>query len=234
MSTEETLYIASFDIGSKNFSFYIEDVDLKMLINIKNISKLKRYNTDGTPTEDFSKILDNVYSNGKKILLKNTNLTSGTNQNKYFDIELCYNMVDVLEEYVEYWNKVEFIIVEQQMSFGKKTNTKALKLAQHCESYFINKYGRSDKKIIEFPAYHKTQILGAEKIESKTKTGKITYKNMGDKERKKWAVEQAFGILALRDDFETMAEIGSMKKKDDVSDVIIQLQAFKYLYFIES
>jgi len=30
-----------------------------------------------------------------------------------------------------------------------------------------------------------------------------------------------------------MSEIGSIKKKDDLSDVIIQLQAFKYLYFVD-
>ena len=228
---KNTIRIASFDIGKCNFAFYIEEVDLEVLNNLENIPKNERYNPNGTPTLDFKNILEQLYSNGKKILMKNLNITEGSN--KYFDIELCYNMIDVLEEYSEYWDDVDFIIVEQQMSFGKKRNTMALKLAQHCESYFINKYGRCDKQIIEFQAYHKTQVLGCEKIENKTKTGKITFKNIGDRERKKWAVEQSFYILSLREDFETMCEIGIMKKKDDVSDTIVQCQAFKYLKFLD-
>ena len=62
---------------------------------------------------------------------------------------------------------------------------------------------------------------------------KVKFKTLGDRERKIWSVKEVFGILSLRNDYETMSEIGEMKKKDDVSDVIAQLQAFKYLYFIE-
>ena len=227
---ENIIWIASFDLGKLNFAFYIEEIQLQDFSSMKLISENKKYNINGTPTLDFSHILEKVYSNGKNILLKNINLTNGVDSKKYFDLEYCYNMSDVLDEYSEYWDKVDFIIIEQQMSFGKKTNTMALKLAQHCASYFINKYGRCAKKIIEFPSYHKTHTLGAEKITKTTKNGKITYKNIDAKERKKWAVEQAFYILSLRDDFETMSEISLMKKKDDVSDVIIQLQAYKCLY----
>ena len=123
-------------------------------------------------------------------------------------------------------------VVEQQMSFGKKTNTKALKLAQHTESYFIFKYGRF-KKVISFPAYYKTQILGCEKIEKKTKTGKTSYKNIDQRARKKWAIDEGSCVLVEREDFETLSEITSMKKADDVNDVIIQLQAFKYLFYVD-
>jgi hypothetical protein len=229
---DEIIQIASFDIGKKNFAFYIEEINLTELKNIKNIPKLKRYEANGTCTIDFSKILKQIYLNGKKILIKNIDLTSGTNKSKYFDIELCYNLIDVLDEYREYWDNVSYIVVEQQMSFGKKVNTMALKLGQHCESYFLFKYGRF-KKVIEFPAYYKTQVLGSEKIETKTKAGKIRYKNIDKTARKKWAIEEGSCILAEREDFQTLSEITSMKKKDDLNDVIIQLQAFKYLYFVD-
>jgi hypothetical protein len=225
------IWLASFDIGKINFAFYIEEIDLNSFKNIKNISSLKRYNTNGTPTKEFQEILESVCKNGKKILLQKFDLTSkDVDKDKYFDFNLCYNMVDVLDKYEEYWENVDIIVVERQMSFRKKVNTMALKLGQHCESYFINKYGR-EKKIIEFEAYNKTHVLGAEKLLSKT--GKKQYKNMGDYARKKWAIEEAFSILSMRDDYETMSEIGSIKKKDDLCDTIIQLQAFKYLYFIE-
>jgi hypothetical protein len=207
------IWLASFDIGKKNFAFYIEEINLKELKEVENISKFKRYNLDGTCTPEFRKILDSVYMNGKKILLKNIDLTAGTNKNKYFDIE-------------------SYVIVEQQMSFGKKVNTMALKLGQHCESYFLFKYGRF-KEVIEFPSYYKTQVLGAEKLKKTTKTGKTSYKAVDKSVRKKWAIDEASTILAEREDFDTLSELTSMKKSDDVSDVIIQLQAFKYLHFID-
>ena len=224
------MQIACFDIGKCNFAFYIEEFDIQELLKLEKIPEKNRYNLNGTPTEIFKETLEKIYINGKKILTRNINLTEGTDKHKYFDFELCYNMVDVLNEYVEYWDNIDYIIVERQMSFGKKINTMALKLGQHCESYFINKYGR-DKKVIEFEAYHKTQVLGSEKDKKITKTGKISYKNIGDKERKKWSVEQAFYILSLRDDYETMSELGTVKKLDDIADNICMAQAFKYIHF---
>ena len=233
MDNDDNIWIASFDIGKKNFAFYIEEINVKELKDIKNIIKLKRYKMDGTCTDDFYQIIKSVYMNGKKILIKNIDLTIGTNNNKYFDIELCHNLIDILDKYQDYFDNVSIIVVEQQMSFGKKVNTMALKLGQHCESYFLFKYGRF-KEVIEFPSYYKTQILGAEKLKKTTKTGKITYKAVDKTTRKKWAIDEASTILAEREDFYTLSEITSMKKSDDVSDVIVQLQAFKYLYFIDN
>ena len=229
---DEIIWIASFDIGSVNFAFYIEEINITKLKEIVNIPKIKRYNSNGTCSKDFLEIIKKVYINGKKILIKNINITKNTDKKKYFDTELCYNLTDVLDEYNEYWDKCQLFVVEQQMSFGKKTNTKALKLAQHTESYFIFKYGRF-KKVISFPAYYKTQILGCEKIEKKTKTGKTSYKNIDQRARKKWAIDEGSCVLVEREDFETLSEITSMKKADDVNDVIIQLQAFKYLFYID-
>lgn len=230
--SENKIRLAFFDIGKCNFAFYIEEIDLQDLLDIDPIPKTEMYNCDGTPTLKFANVLNKIYKNGKSILMRNINITPGTDKSKYFDIELCYNMVDVLNEYQDYWCDVDYVVVERQMSFGRKINTMALKLGQHCQSYFINNYGR-DIKVVEFEAYHKTVVLGAEKDRKSTKTGKVTYKPIGDKERKKWAVEQAFSILAIREDYDTMSEISLMKKKDDVCDNICMAQAFKYLQFVD-
>jgi len=238
------IWLASFDISKKNFSFYIEEVSLKELKNIINIEKNKRYNLDGTCTNEFNNILNQVCSNGKKILLENIDLTEGTDKNKYFDIELCYNMNDILDKYKEYWNKVSYFIIEQQMSFGKKNNTMALKLGQNCISYFMFCYGRF-KNIIEFPAYYKTQILGAKKNEKKLKSGKIKYISIDKPERKKWSIMKAVEILENRKDLNTLEELKSITKNkkvnkkriindDDKCDVICQLQAYKYLKFVDN
>jgi len=224
--------IASFDIGKKNFSFYVEEFNSETLKTLQNIPKKDRYHPNGTCKDEFSKLLREVYSNGKKVLLKNVDITGDTDKKKYFDTDLCHNLTEMLDKYTEYWEKVDFIVIEQQMSFGVKTNTMALKLGQHCASYFMIRYGRS-KKVIEFPSYHKTQIMGSEKIEKVTKAGKKSYKNIDKPARKKWAIETAYGILTERDDFDTIDEITVCKKKDDLSDVIVQTQAFKYLYFVD-
>ena len=63
---------------------------------------------------------------------------------------------------------------------------------------------------------------------------------MGDKERKKWAIDKAKEILELRDDVETLKLYEKKKREkgvkslklDDISDTIIQLQAFKYTAFV--
>jgi hypothetical protein len=86
--------------------------------------------------------------------------------------------------------------------------------------------------IEEFPAYHKTQVLGAEKKMSRTRTGKIRYKAMDKPERKKWCIGKAITILITRGDLETVEQIQVCRKKDDLSDVICQLQAYKYIYYV--
>jgi hypothetical protein len=225
--------IASFDIGKKNFAFYVEEVDENMLNSIVNVDKVKRYKKpEGGLSNDFAKVIDEVYKSGKKVLLRNVDLTENTDCSKYFDLEICRNMNEVLDAYEEIWEDVDIIIVEKQMSFRGKINTMALKLGQNCLSYFIFNYGR-EKKIVEFPAYHKTQVLSSLMKKVKLKNGKEKYKSLDDRERKKWSVEETFGILSLREDYEMMNEIWEMKKRDDVSDAITQMQAFKYLYFVE-
>lgn len=114
------MWIASFDIGKLNFAFYIEEFDESELSKIENIEKSKRYNADGTCSEEFSKLIEKVYLTGKKILLCNYDLTENTNKDKYYDKDICYNMNAVLETYAEYFDDVSVVIVEQQMAFGKK------------------------------------------------------------------------------------------------------------------
>ena len=59
------IWIASFDIGKKNFAFYIQEFDPTQLSQIKNIPKDSRYNTEGTCKEPFKNTMEQVYKNGK-------------------------------------------------------------------------------------------------------------------------------------------------------------------------
>lgn len=226
--------VASFDIGKKNFCFYIEEFSQTELESIQNITCVSdRYNHDGTPTDKMKVILDTLYKNGKTIIYKNSDLTHGTSDNKYLDPIVFYNMTSLLDKYIQLWDSCGAFIIEQQMSFGRnKINTMALKLGQHCFSYFAIRYGRFGKQIIEFPAYHKTTVLGAPKLQYTTKKGKLRYKNMDKPRRKKWSVKHATYVLCSRNEEHVLLESSLGKKKDDLADCVCQLQAFKYLFFI--
>jgi hypothetical protein len=225
-------HICSIDIGKKNFAFYIEEIDNDSLLSIQNIPKENRYHLNGTPTQDFKNILKKVWTNGKTILFKNNDLTKNCKKGAYLDTEVYYNMIDLLDQHGSYWDNCTTIIIEKQMSFGKKNNTMAVKLAQHCWSYFAFRYGKF-KQLIEFPAYYKTQILGASKIDKRLKNGKITYKSIDKPARKKWSIIQATEIFNDRQDENTTANLNSNKKKDDLADCLNQLQAYKYIVFVD-
>jgi len=229
------LRIASFDIGKKNFSFYIEEF---IPINIEFSDQ--RYNVDGTCTQVFENIIvNNVFNNGKSILLENIDLTFDTDKKMYLDPRIFTNMTNILDERQSFWDDVDIFVIEKQMSFRNKYNTMALKLGQHCYSYFNITYGDS-KNIVEFPAYYKTQLLGCKK----DKTKKNKYKAISKPKRKLWNISKAIDILkvrsekrcgsgvAIEDQDEYIKLIMNSKKKDDLCDVICQLQAYKIKNYI--
>lgn len=225
-------YIASFDIGKKNFAFCIERINPEHLQQIENIPLSKRYNPDGTCTDDMQSVLDQVYSNGEIVLYKNLDLTYDCKTDKKLEIQIFYNMTEELNFFTKYWEKCDYFLIEQQMAFGKKMNLMAVKLAQHCYSYFS--IFHKGKEIIEFPAYNKTQILGAEKVKGKAyKSGKVRYKAMEKPKRKKWAIEKAMEIFERRDDISVVEKILDSKKKDDLADTFLQIQAWKYMHFVD-
>jgi hypothetical protein len=210
------MFIASFDIGKKNFAFCVEEIDDLVFQSLRvSIPKIHRYNRDGTCTPEFEEELQKIFNTGNIVLLENVDLTMECDNTLLLDPLVFVNMNSILTRYKSYWDKCSVIIIEQQMGFGTKINYTALKLGQHCFSYFIFNYANF-KQVIEFPSYHKTKLLGAPKKISKT-------------ERKKWAVKKALEILHDRRDLDNIKKINSIKKKDDVSDVIVQLQSYKIL-----
>lgn len=233
------IWVASFDIGKKNFSWCIEEFDRKQLSCISDIEKEKRYNKNGTTTVSMENILTKIYNIGRVISHENVDLTktlSKEEASKQLDVKILINMYELLESNLDLWSLCDFILIEEQMHFGSKINFMAIKLAQHCFSYFIFKFGNA-KTIIDFPSYHKTQVLGAYKVESNKSN---RYKAMTKTARKKWAVTKAIEILELRKEKNKLnePEVKGKKnkkiKKDDLADTFLMCQAFKYLHFIES
>ena len=238
----DPIWIASFDIGKKNFAFCIEEVDRSKLVRQKKKLDLlgkNRYNPDGTPGVGMKKILKAVCHNGKIVLFKNSDLTMNCAA-VYLDPETFHNMIDLLDSYREYWDKCVAFVIEEQMSFRGKKNPMAVKLGQHCYSYFCFLYGRH-KQIIEFPSYHKTQVLGAAKIKGRATKNGFRYKAVDKPARKKWSIAKAKEVLDARGEAEsfldatsgTVVTLWGKGKKDDLADTWCQLQAFKFLTFVD-
>jgi hypothetical protein len=223
----ETEYVCSIDIGKKNFALTVEEVNIKGLEKLEKIPDKSRYNIDGTPSVKFQEVIDKVYLSGKIIYSKNHDLTTNVTSKTYLEVEVYYNMIKLLDSLSSILDKCSYFVVEQQMSFGKRHNTMALKLGQHCQSYFMFNYGRF-KTVCEFPSYNKTQVLGAQKILVKGK-----YKAIDKPSRKKWSIVETKKILTLRKDEDTYNTLTSVKKGDDISDTITQLQAWKILHYID-
>lgn len=217
-----SIYIASFDIGKKNFAFSIEKVYKSRINKLNKFPKKERYNPDGTSTDNFEKELKKLYKCGQTVLVKNHDLTTNCNPKLTLDPKTYLNMVKVLDEYTKYWDKCEHIIIEKQMAFRGKYNMMAIKLGMFCYSYFKIKFGDT-KVIVEYPAYHKTQVLGAKKVDVKVK-----YK------RKKWAIVRAKEIFDFRKDKIGLEGWEDKKKKDDVSDCALMNITYTYLKFVDN
>lgn len=223
--------VASFDIGKKTFSFYVEDFDENIISSL--IPPNKRYNQDGTPTSDFNEILDQIFINGNCVTATTHDLTENCLENLYLEPMMFHNMTRVLDDYSDIWSTCDLFLIEQQMAFRKKYNTMAVKLGQHCWSYFAIKYGIT-REIIEIPAYYKTQVLGADKTPSVTKSGKTIWKNLDARARKKWTSNLSENIMEMRHDKVGTRLLKKTKKIDDRADCICQLQAFKVLRYLDN
>ena len=235
-------YIVSFDIGKKNFAFVIEELaEREYFTNLPKVNKKDRYckvadeeNTKGIPTSEFNKVLETLYKGNKIVAIENHDLTIGTKHNTILEECIFLNMYEVLDKFSQQWDACSIILIEKQMAFGTgKQNTMAMKLAQHCYSYFIYRY-RGAKILIDFSATLKTQLLGAPKT-----FGTITkhYKNGKSAEiadnRKKWSTRMAKQILASRDETKILELFDTKyaKKQDDISDCLLMNQAFCLAHF---
>lgn len=230
--SNDDLHIATFDPGRKNCAFCVEKSSRRALNAIKPVPATSRYELDGTPTAEMENLLDQLYLNGEIVLHKNLNLMAECKTNG-LEQQVFHNLTTELNKYVDVWDSCDYFLIETQMSFGSKLNLPALKIAQHLYSYFVVKYGMT-KVICDFPAYHKTQILGAPKEAGKSyKSGKTRFKAMEKPKRKKWAVEQAVDILGMRGEEEWLESLTGRGKKDDLADCLLMCQAGKYLLGVE-
>jgi hypothetical protein len=206
---DSDIYIASFDIGKVNFAFCIEKCLPSDIVNENSINEMCSKGTIVT--------VDNVrlVSFPKNNVVRRFGTRKGTSYRP--SGRYCFeSLLEFLEKRKSLWNKCHMFVIEKQM----KQNPESLKISYHLEAYFKTCYG-TFKEVVLFPSYHKTQVF-EEKEDGK-------YKKLSYSKRKKACVKKALEILESRQDQETICKLEKSKKKDDMCDVICQLQAFKWL-----
>jgi len=127
--------------------------------------------------------------------------------------------LDHIEEKTGLFSKSQYIIIEQQMI----VSTQNTRMGQHLQTYFLTSLRNKGKRsiIMEFTSKAKTRVLKCPPEKMKQK-----------KDYKKWCAEKAVSILRERDnesEEKYILFLESVKKKDDVGDVICQLEAWKIL-----
>ena len=217
----KTIWIASIDPGKNNFAFIVEEIHMEKLKTLPKVLKKNRYEIDGTASDEWSEFLSSLTGMGRTIIVENKNLTlkSDNKRKTLLDKEVFLSLTHVLDEYKKYWDHCSYILIEQQMSFGQKHNTMAIKIAQHTYSYFIFQYGPF-KYLHEIPSYYKTKVLGAEK-------------GIDKPSRKKWSVVEARKMWEARNDQTVIAKLDKVRKRDDMSDCLLMTTAFVILHLID-
>tara|TARA_Y100000389_G_scaffold157097_1_gene158151 strand:- start:8236 stop:8907 length:672 start_codon:yes stop_codon:yes gene_type:complete len=217
------------DMGIRNFAFWVDTYDRRELPNIAGTGL--HYQPNGEPTDATREIIERVAMIGKTVFFSNEDVATGDDTRTEVSSDTLCTISELLDSHVDIFSKCDYIVVERQMQFGKVRNPKAIRVAHHVQSYFLMMFGRL-ANIVDFPAYHKTQVLGAPKIKTTTKKGTVRYKAVDKPARKKWAVKIAEDVLLARCDSVAIEKIEDMKKKDDVSDCLIQGIAFVLLHLI--
>lgn len=196
--------VASFDIGFRNFAFCVEEFEYPSACLQQDVV----YTSEGTLHPPS--LLNPLYRHGSIIHLAL----------EHFDLDgsACFQpLTRLLDGYSTLWDSVDVFLIEAQIAFGKNANVKALRISQHVLSYLSVIYGPF-KTVVEFSSTYKTRLLGCPLAERKKK-----------RDRKLFSVRACLEIIALKNCPNTTQTFSNFKKKDDVADCVLMVQAFKVL-----
>lgn len=126
-------YIASFDIGSKNFAFYIEKM---------NRDKIKLLNSNST--------IHDIFQTGEPHLFLLRDISTNKKRNGLF-----IEVIKLLDQYETIFNECDVILIEHQI----RRNVIATKIAQTVLTYFLVLY--PEKDVVMYSSRNKTKALNA-------------------------------------------------------------------------
>jgi hypothetical protein len=211
--------IVSIDIGLRNFSLSKEHYDLSSISKKSIPIKTKRYEKDGSATEEMRNFVQQVALCGDVQYLDKQDLGD---KKEYFSGRSFQNLYKWLSNLKEdnVWDDTDVVLIEQQM----KTNYIATTLMHHLYAWLLIHY--PTKTILLYPSKNKTRILGmALKVEHKT-TGKLV--RVTKYQRKRWSIEQMKEIIQKRKDDWSYQYIfvENKSKRDDLTDILIQALSY--------
>lgn len=267
LQTNIKMRIASFDIGKKNFAYYVEEFNLNDLLKVRRLDNDIPFNSlrgkwNNAPAE-MQSIVDTMCINGRRIYFGVENFqVDDAKYSTNLDNPTLKNFFKFMRNKCGLWIDCDVFVIEQQFvnlhGRHRGINMDAIKLGAITHAWLLEQYPH--KVITTFGSTNKTQALG-----SPPKLNKAA--------RKKWSTEKALEIFKKRDDreaimayqltekikrkrinteekvqsylieFEDCAEdikalaetiVRTRQKLDDISDTLIQLQAYKYLTFIST
>lgn len=231
--------VLSVDIGVHNTALYLEEYDendIKNIVKKHNITKTeKRYDDNGLAINKYKTLVEEICQVGDCIFVDKVNLSE--KKGAVFDLQTFINFTYFLDKHKSIMDTVDTVVIEQQL----KTNPMAQRVEQHFISWFTYQYLDS-KDIVVFPSRNKYLMLGLPRnvFDEKKKIVRKITKN----ERKKWACDYTLSILSKKSINEKHGIINSKQliefifnknsdKKDDISDTICQLNAYKIKKYLD-
>lgn len=175
--------------------------------------------------KNFALRVEQRYSDGRiiPVLFSNNNFTprsgedekkgiSNGNENTSFDLASKF-----LDQYYNIFKECHIFIIERQMAF----NFRALSMSLLVLGYLHTKLRDAPLLpiILLIDAKVKTQQLG----------GALSYKGENNA-IKKWAVDKAIQLLTLRCDKYSLDILNKQRKKDDLADTVVMIEALFSLW----
>lgn len=202
----DIIWIASIDVGKRNFAITITEY------NIKTLHSLREPFSDNKYTD----VTDGVSNNCRIVMMDLTDFIGSANKLVTQDIYL--NIINYLDRIKEWLDVCLTVVIEAQV----KMNPEAMKIEMVIYTWLVMRYELT-KDIVQFPSrlkYFETDI---------PKTIKTKYN------RKKWACTKTNEILTRNKDEAALTYIFKTHKpkKDDLSDTILQSIAFVKRVFVK-
>jgi hypothetical protein len=216
--------IASFDIGLKTCSMCVEEYKIDPSSYTIPPEKERYEKKTKAATQAMQTLINEIAQRGSIIFLEKQDLGDRQAYHAGFAFLNLYNWMERLHPYLQ---DCDLILIEQQML----TNNMAISLMNHLYAFLLIRYTHERKKenkptipIKLYPSKNKTRVLGAPLKQQEETLAGTTMTTVSKYQRKKWSTNQADALLQLRGD-KTWHEYifkTNKKKKDDLSDVIMQ------------
>jgi hypothetical protein len=202
--------IISFDIGLRTCSVSVENYDVSGLLPPPSVKYLK----GGEATPEMAAYVLEVAKKGTIVHLETRDLGD---KKAFFANRAFANLYEWGRSLHIHLADANIVLIEQQM----KVNAIAIALMYHLHAFLLLTHPQTN--VVLYPSKNKTRVAGAPlKVDKTAKDGTTKLTKVTKYQRKKWSSEYARRILQERKDSVWGEHLAKSKKKDDMSDVIMQ------------